>query len=710
MSDTSISQQEFLNRLSELMDANLENEHFGVSELAREMGMSRSNLHRKVNSILNISASQYIREFRLNKAKELLNESSFTVSEITYRVGFGSISYFIKCFREQFGYTPGDSLNQKETIEHPINHNRWFKPIKLDKSDFIVWSIIFIFLANIIYINFWPEINSSKDQGNSIAIMHFEDLSPSAEKSHIINGLREDILDNLFSVKEIDVVSEVLINQFVNTGLSALEIAKKTKADFILTAKGETNNENTIIWFELIETHSGQQIWRENKNLSLSNYFELRKEIAYAVASRLKAELTNEEKEDIEKIPTKNLAAYNKFLLGVEYLNLSGLNASFGNSEQNALTQKAKLNFEEAIQLDSTFAEAYVRLGHIYINSLSFVPIISLSEQYMDSGLVMAQKAIHYDERNGWAYSLIDRYYLRKGDFKKANEFYNIALKLSDRNKEDWSKYLNKFWRAKALRDSYQAIENFYLYKQTKPEDVKIAPNELQNHIYNLEAAGFPEVSQKVALEILNFDNDSAYFFRRLWKSELYSGNFEAGRNYVIKSSSFSGEKDALFLYELFLFYFYTKDNNKASNCFNEILQLINESEILYQLAHEPGYIYLIQGENEKAKSYFNKSISENQLEIELNRPDAQIYESHFRLACIYSALNQKEKAIEYLVQLKKRNYNDIWLVTRLKYSSMLNNIRNEPEFADVLKDVESKYQKEHERVGELLREFGEIE
>lgn len=710
MSDTSTSQQEFLNRLSGLMEANLENESFGVSELARYMGMSRSNLHRKVNSILNISASQYIREFRLEKAKELLQETSFTVSEITWKVGFGSISYFIKCFREHFGYTPGESENHNKTIEQPQKRKKWFKPVKLDKSDFIVWSIIFIFLANIFYINFWPKINSSKDQGNSIAIMHFEDLSPSAEKSYIINGLREDLLDNLISVKEIKVVSEVLIDQFVNSDLSSLEIAKKTKANYLLTAKGETSDNNTTIWFTLTETNSGKQLWRENRNLSLSNYFELRKEIAYAVATRLKADLTEEEKENIEEIPTKNLAAYNKFLLGNEYLDLAALNVSYGRDESGALIQKAKLNFEDAIQLDSTFAEAYVRLGHIYIHGLSFTSNFRLSEQYMDSGLVMAQKALYYDKKNGWAYTLLNNYYLHKGDFTKANEFYNKAVKFSDRNDEDWFKHSGNFWRSIALRDRYHAIENFYLYKQTKPDEVRIIPNELQHQIHNLGATGYTELSQRVALEILSFDNDSAYFYRRLWRSEMYSGNFEASRNYVIKSNSFPIIKNAYLLYDLFLFYFYTKDYNKASICFNEILKFFNESEFPYQLAYEPGYIYLVQGENEKANRYFNKSISEIMKVIELNLPDAQIYETHFRLACIYSSLNQKDKAIEYLIQLKKRNYNDIWLITRLKCSPMLDNIRNEPEFAEVLDDVETKYKKEHERVGELLRKFGEIE
>ena len=90
----------FLRKLSSLIEANLENERFGVSELARETGMSRSNLHRKVKSITGNSVSQLIREIRLKKAMELLKQGDFTASEIAYRVGFGSATYFSKCFHD----------------------------------------------------------------------------------------------------------------------------------------------------------------------------------------------------------------------------------------------------------------------------------------------------------------------------------------------------------------------------------------------------------------------------------------------------------------------------------------------------------------------------------------------------------------------------------------------------------------------------------
>jgi len=101
-------ENDFLNKITEIIIENVSNEQFGVSELAQEIGMSRSNLLRKVKKLTDISVSQFIRQVRLEQAMEMLNEDSFTVSEVSYKVGFGSTSYFIKCFHDYYGYPPGE--------------------------------------------------------------------------------------------------------------------------------------------------------------------------------------------------------------------------------------------------------------------------------------------------------------------------------------------------------------------------------------------------------------------------------------------------------------------------------------------------------------------------------------------------------------------------------------------------------------------------
>ncbi len=108
MSDASFNSGNFLDQAESIILENISNEQFGVSELAEAMNTSRSNLLRKIKQQTKLSASQFIRQIRLEKGMEILGQSSLTVSEVSFKVGFGSTSYFIKCFREYYGYPPGE--------------------------------------------------------------------------------------------------------------------------------------------------------------------------------------------------------------------------------------------------------------------------------------------------------------------------------------------------------------------------------------------------------------------------------------------------------------------------------------------------------------------------------------------------------------------------------------------------------------------------
>lgn len=114
-------ENDFLNKITEIVLENVSNEQFGVSELANEIGMSRSNLLRKIKKLDNLSVSQFIRRIRLKEAMEMLKENSLTVSEVSHKVGFGSTSYFIKCFHDLYGYPPGEigkrDVNKSDTVE-----------------------------------------------------------------------------------------------------------------------------------------------------------------------------------------------------------------------------------------------------------------------------------------------------------------------------------------------------------------------------------------------------------------------------------------------------------------------------------------------------------------------------------------------------------------------------------------------------------------
>ena len=80
--------------------------NFGLMELCKSIGMSRSQLFRKLKALMNQSPSTFIRLYRLGKAKDLLLKTDLPVSQIAYRVGFKDPAYFSFAFHEAFGSTP----------------------------------------------------------------------------------------------------------------------------------------------------------------------------------------------------------------------------------------------------------------------------------------------------------------------------------------------------------------------------------------------------------------------------------------------------------------------------------------------------------------------------------------------------------------------------------------------------------------------------
>lgn len=98
----------FLERLQHILDHKLENPEFSAEDFAMEVGMSRMQLHRKLKSLTGLSATEFMRSERLKMALPMLKNGQLNVSEVAYAVGFNDVSYFSKCFKDQYGATPSE--------------------------------------------------------------------------------------------------------------------------------------------------------------------------------------------------------------------------------------------------------------------------------------------------------------------------------------------------------------------------------------------------------------------------------------------------------------------------------------------------------------------------------------------------------------------------------------------------------------------------
>jgi YesN/AraC family two-component response regulator len=99
---------QFMQKILCLIDANIDDDQFGISEVCDALGISRAQIYRKFKSLTDKTPHDYLRSYRLQRAKELLLKTKLNVSEVAYRTGFKNISHFSRIFAEEFGKHPSE--------------------------------------------------------------------------------------------------------------------------------------------------------------------------------------------------------------------------------------------------------------------------------------------------------------------------------------------------------------------------------------------------------------------------------------------------------------------------------------------------------------------------------------------------------------------------------------------------------------------------
>ena len=103
--------QQFFERFHALIDENMKGT-LDMDYLTGKLNMSTSSMYRKIKALTGISTNEYIRHYKMHYAEKLLLENKYTISEIAYEVGFSSLPYFRKCFKDEFGVNPSDYLKK----------------------------------------------------------------------------------------------------------------------------------------------------------------------------------------------------------------------------------------------------------------------------------------------------------------------------------------------------------------------------------------------------------------------------------------------------------------------------------------------------------------------------------------------------------------------------------------------------------------------
>ena len=681
MPETHSIEKDFINRLTDIILENISNEQFGVSELASEVGMSRSNLLRKVKKLTNLSVSQFISQVRLKEAMELLKENSFTVSEVSYKVGFSSASYFIKCFRDLYGYPPGEA-NQHTQEENGVEPE--IKPGQR-KNRIIIASLVILFIVvTVLFTVIKPVAFVQRELEKSIAVLPFKNDSNDSTNVYIVNGLMESILNNLQKIEGLRVISRTSVEKYRNTGMTIPEIARELNVSYFVEGSGQKIGDEILLNIQLIEGPSDRHLWAEQYKRETSSIFTLQSEVAKNIVGKIEVIITPEEDERLSKVPTHNPVAYDNFLKGLDLLN----------RPSNEFVQQSIPYFQQAIQEDKNYARAYAAVAIAYY----MLDNDQIEKKYTDSINYFADKAILLDAQLPQSLIAKGLFYMNNYEFEKAVPYFEKTLEYHPNN-------------------DLVLIFLIDLYVNHIPDSEKYLEYALRG----------------IQLDISSYDSTTAsYSYMHISNAFIQSGFVDEAEKYIEKSLEYLPDNLYSQYIKAYIIYVKNRDLQQIRISLTEILK---KDSTRIDILQEVGKICYYQRDYESAYYYYKKfmdirkaydldvyHVEDAKIAVvmaetgrkeeadelmdgfkELAENDQTIYKN-INLAIYYSYSGEKEKAIEHLKLFSQQENYHYWTIVFIPIDPLVDNIKNLPEFQELFEIVNSHFWKNHERLKETLK------
>ena len=564
------------------------------------------------------------------------------------------------------------------------------------KSWKIASYISFVIIAGLVILNVVPRSTGTEKEiilEKSIAVIPFIDDSPNKDNEHIINGIMDDLLINLQSIKELRVPGRTSTEQYRNNPKPIPEIASELGVNYIVEGSGQKYGNHYTLRVQLIEGATGMHIWGdkfEQDIESVEDIVNFISEISSSIAEELETIISPEEKQLIERVPTTSLTALEFYQKAVEehrkhWLKWNDMEA----------VERAEDLYHLALEYDPTFAQAYEGLANVYWHK-HYGDV--LSENYLDSMLILLNIALSYDDQLASAYVKRGDYYRVNNDKEQAIKEYDKALKI---NPNDWVVYLNSI----SMYDDV-AIKIEYLLKAALLHRGYYLSRLYRGIAIHLSAFN-KEKSHYYLDEALKLDNDSADHFRSLALIADRSGNLEKAVEFGEESYAFDST-DYGIMYLLGVNYCFLGHKEKSLEYFKkyEVLKTLKKADprnVDIRDEFRIGYTYKVNGFNEEAEYHINDGLKLYKELLALNRISHQDYRTIYGYAAVHAFLGEREKAYEYLSLFNQKQRMPIRMIKDINYDPMFDSLRVDPKFLQIVHNMEAKYKAEHERVRNWL-------
>jgi adenylate cyclase len=285
-------------------------------------------------------------------------------------------------------------------------------------------------------------------------VLPFGNLSGETAQDYFSDGTTEDIITALGRFSDLSVIAHAAVEPYKGKPLRPGQLNRELGVCYALEGSVRRNRNQVLITAQLVDALSGVLLWSDNFAGEFKDVFTLRNQITQSVVGRLAIKLVDIEKQRAFKKPTENLDAYDYLLRGRDYY---ARNTRSGNDQ-------ARVLFERAIELDPSYASAYVALGWTRAMAAG-----SGWTEFPDEALKqaegLAQKALELDDSNAGAHALLGRIYsYSQLDVAIVEAERAIAL-----NPNDAGSYAIRGAILVASGHSKEAIESFEIAMRLNP-------------------------------------------------------------------------------------------------------------------------------------------------------------------------------------------------------------------------------------------------
>lgn len=515
------TEKELIEKLNSTIENNLEKGNFDTDTICRELAISRSHLFRLVKEQTQLSISLYIRQKRMLKAKQLLDDTDLKVSEIAYQIGMDSPQSFTKYFTQEFGINPTEyRKNKSNTPDEPVlqiaEQNSFsdrmaleIAPLSENKAaqktskKFIYIGLGGVATCLLIIILYFTQKKTSSlpvetldNQENAIAVLPFKNLG-APETAFFTEGVMGQIHAALAMIENLKVISKNSSSLFKNSQKTIPQIAHELHVGYILSGTVLQSDKRVKVSIELIKGKEDKTVWTKDYDGDNQDVIVFMNKVAKEIVRELHQNLSQKLAQRLDKQPTTNADAYTLFLQGQKLMQ----------SREKEKLLAGIQKFDEALALDPVFADAlaYKASAYFILGNFNFID--------MNESIRMAEKnaldAIRLDANNGTAYAVLAGVYKFQYKWEQCLTTYQIALKHNPNDAQ-----IN-YWYSLALR-SVGAFDAAIKYNGKAVSLDPLFPVILGGYINSCSYAGKFDLAKKAIDQgALIFDKEYMYYFSK---------------------------------------------------------------------------------------------------------------------------------------------------------------------------------------------------